>query len=37
MLFTCNFVATQLLNIIENIEIDGKASYLDWQGKAIQW
>jgi NAD(P)-dependent dehydrogenase (short-subunit alcohol dehydrogenase family) len=36
-LFTCNFVATQLLNIIENIEIDGKASYLDWQGKAIQW
>lgn len=36
-LFTCEYVATQLLNIVENTPIDGEASYLDWQGKTIPW
>jgi NAD(P)-dependent dehydrogenase (short-subunit alcohol dehydrogenase family) len=36
-LFTSDFVAAQLLNIVENSEIDGQASYLDWQGKTINW
>ncbi|WP_392340927.1 SDR family NAD(P)-dependent oxidoreductase [Moritella marina] len=36
-LFTSDFVAAQLLNIVENIELDGEASYLDWQGKSITW
>jgi NAD(P)-dependent dehydrogenase (short-subunit alcohol dehydrogenase family) len=36
-LFTSNFVAHQLLNIIEDIEVDGKTSYIDWQGKTINW
>ena len=36
-LFTSEFVAKQLLTIVDNTDIDGKASYLDWQGKAINW
>ncbi|MFT7681989.1 MAG: NAD(P)-dependent dehydrogenase (short-subunit alcohol dehydrogenase family) [Moritella dasanensis] len=36
-LFTSGFVAEQLLNIVENIALDGEASYLDWQGKSIDW
>lgn len=36
-LFTSEFVAKQLLNIVEETEIDGKVSYLDWQGKEIPW
>lgn len=36
-LFTSDFVAKQLLNIVEKTEIDGQASYLDWQGKTINW
>lgn len=36
-LFTSEFVAKQLLMIVENTEIDGKTSYLDWQGKDIPW
>ncbi|MEW6998727.1 SDR family NAD(P)-dependent oxidoreductase [Colwelliaceae bacterium BS250] len=36
-LFTSEFVAEQLLTIVDNTDIDGKASYLDWQGKAINW
>ena len=36
-LFTADFVANQLLTIVNQIEIDGKLSYLDWQGKEIQW
>jgi hypothetical protein len=36
-LFTCEFVANQLLTIVENTAIDGEASFLDWQGKNIPW
>lgn len=36
-LFTCAFVANQLLNIVKNTDIDGKLSYLDWQGEQINW
>lgn len=36
-LFTSEFVARQLLTIVDNEAVDGKASYLDWQGKTIPW
>lgn len=36
-LFTCEFVAEQVLAIAEKTACDGKASYLDWQGKSINW
>ncbi|WP_426369584.1 SDR family NAD(P)-dependent oxidoreductase [Pseudocolwellia sp. HL-MZ7] len=36
-LFTSQFVAKQLLNIVEHTQLDGKASYLDWEGKSIPW
>ena len=36
-LFTCEFVATQLLVIVEDTAVDGQASFLDWQGKTIPW
>lgn len=36
-LFTSDFVAAQLLKIVEHSKLDGKASYLDWQGKSISW
>lgn len=36
-LFTCDFVANQLISIVNNTEIDGELSYLDWQGKNIDW
>lgn len=36
-LFTCEFVAKQLLTIVENTPVDGKLSYVDWQGKNIDW
>ena len=36
-LFTCDFVASQLLAIVENSSYDQTASYLDWQGKSINW
>jgi NAD(P)-dependent dehydrogenase (short-subunit alcohol dehydrogenase family) len=36
-LFTSEFVAKQLLVIVEKAEIDHTASYLDWQGKTIEW
>jgi len=36
-LFTCEFVAARVLIIAEKTECDGKASYLDWQGKTIDW
>ncbi len=34
-LFTPDFVAKQCIGITEGAEIDGKLSYLDWQGKNI--
>jgi NAD(P)-dependent dehydrogenase (short-subunit alcohol dehydrogenase family) len=36
-LFTPEFVAKQLLGIVENTTVNGEASFLDWQGKSITW
>ena len=36
-LFTCEFVAQQLLKIINYTEVDGTASFLDWKGETINW
>ncbi|MFT5851591.1 MAG: NAD(P)-dependent dehydrogenase (short-subunit alcohol dehydrogenase family) [Colwellia sp.] len=36
-LFTCEFVAEQLLKIVEKTPVDQTASYLDWEGKPINW
>lgn len=36
-LFRPEFVATQLLSILDKQEVDGFASYLDWQGESINW
>ncbi|MFD1381932.1 SDR family NAD(P)-dependent oxidoreductase [Rhodanobacter aciditrophus] len=36
-LFTPEFVASQLLALLNNLEIDGTASYMDWNHQPIQW
>ena len=36
-LFSSEFVALQLLEIVKNTNIDGEASFVDWQGKTIPW
>ena len=36
-LFTCDFVARQLLTIVEGAPVDQTASYLDWNGESIDW
>ncbi|NVK23362.1 MAG: SDR family oxidoreductase [Gammaproteobacteria bacterium] len=36
-LFTPQFVANQLLSILEHIQHDGQLSYIDWQGQKIDW
>lgn len=36
-LFTCEFVAKQLINIMGNLVPNGELSYIDWQGKVIKW
>jgi len=36
-LFTSEFVASQLFNIVANTELDGEASFLDWKGESIPW
>jgi len=36
-LFTSEFVAKQLLDIVEKTPLDQEASYLDWQGDVINW
>lgn len=36
-LFTSDFVASQLLTIVQNTQIDGEVSYLDWKGEVIGW
>lgn len=36
-LFTPEFVATQLLSLIDTLEVDGKASYMDWNHQPITW
>lgn len=36
-LFKSEFVAQQLLDIVQKIPIDGEVSFVDWQGKSIPW
>lgn len=36
-LFTCEFVAQQLLEIVARQELDHTASFLDWKGETINW
>ncbi|MBR7889061.1 SDR family NAD(P)-dependent oxidoreductase [Marinomonas sp. A79] len=36
-LFTPEFVATQLLFIMDDVEMNNKATYLDWNNQAITW
>jgi NAD(P)-dependent dehydrogenase (short-subunit alcohol dehydrogenase family) len=36
-LFSSDFVASQLLQIVANAQVDGQASFLDWEGKQIPW
>lgn len=36
-LFTPEFVAEQLLRVIDSIEYDRQASFIDWQGKEVCW
>jgi NAD(P)-dependent dehydrogenase (short-subunit alcohol dehydrogenase family) len=36
-LFTSDFVAQQLLAIVNKMPIDGQASFIDWQGENIAW
>jgi NAD(P)-dependent dehydrogenase (short-subunit alcohol dehydrogenase family) len=36
-LFTCEFVAQQLLEIVAKQELDHTASFLDWKGETINW
>lgn len=36
-LFIAEFVAKQLVDIVERSKLDGLLSYLDWQGKTIEW
>lgn len=36
-LFSADFVAQQLLTVIDPIETDGALSFIDWQGQSIAW
>ncbi len=36
-LFTTDFVAQQLLEIVKRHQVDGELSYVDWQDKVIAW
>ncbi|WP_417697087.1 SDR family NAD(P)-dependent oxidoreductase [Psychromonas sp.] len=36
-LFTSEFVASQLFDIVANTQLDGEASFLDWKGESIPW
>lgn len=36
-LFTTQFVAKQLLSVLHNIKADQTASYIDWEGKKVDW
>ena len=36
-LFTPAFVASQLAGIMNNVDVDGQLSYLDWNGELIVW
>jgi NAD(P)-dependent dehydrogenase (short-subunit alcohol dehydrogenase family) len=36
-LFTRSFVAEKVVNVVDNIPLDGMASFVDWQAKDILW
>jgi len=36
-LFTSDFTAVQLLQLMEDLPVDGEAAYLDWAGESILW
>lgn len=36
-LFSATFVALQLLQIVEEMELDGQLSFVDWKGETIPW
>jgi len=36
-LFTADFVAEHLANIMNTQHVDGKLSFIDWENKAIEW
>lgn len=36
-LFAPDFVAQRLASLLDNIEVDGELSFLDWGGKTIEW
>jgi NAD(P)-dependent dehydrogenase (short-subunit alcohol dehydrogenase family) len=36
-LFSTAFVADCLMGIMDEAEVDGQLSYVDWNGKAIAW
>ncbi len=36
-LFNCEFVSKQLISIVDNMSIDNTLSYVDWEGKEIEW
>ena len=36
-LLPADYVAGSLVNIMNTIEVDGKLSFVDWEGKSIEW
>jgi len=36
-LLQADYVADALVNIMNTIEVDGKLSFIDWEGKSIEW
>ena len=36
-LFSPDFVADRLFEILKNLPADGELSFVDWQGKSIKW
>ena len=36
-LFTTEFVAEHLVNIMNNQTVDGELSFIDWENEAIAW
>ena len=36
-LFTPDFVASKLLEIMDSADVDGELSFLDWQGETVGW
>lgn len=36
-LFTSEFVAKRLLDLVDETQVDGEISFLDWQGQPIKW